>query len=377
MRFINILTGFIILICVVSVSCLHTVALFESVGFQRVEAILIVIAVEAIFLLSCLNLVVSRIRQTKPGLPAIAGFLYGTALVGWSNVSYVYDHGIAGWLLGASIPVGLIIAEGVITREIIGEGLRADAQADQKPAQQPANHSAIQPANQPTGEPVKQTTSEEPTSRETLPEAIDQPGDGHIDQPKRPNKQPNDQPNNHPDGRGADQPTKVSIKRADENQPASETDEQPTTLATDRKEKQPSKPANRKSSKKYVTDLTPIKQAAIQHRDPHGKLPSRDKLTELTGYPKNACRRALAELRKTDQTNSPSEKRPEKQTDQPASKTASKNPADKEPADQPNRSDKQPNNQPGEEPTSQPDNKPNPTSVKSTRQEVTADLQPA
>lgn len=296
MRFINILTGFIILICVVSVSCLHTVALFESVGFQRVEAILIVIAVEAIFLLSCLNLVVSRIRETKPGLPAIAGFLYGTALVGWSNVSYVYDHGIAGWLLGVSIPVGLIIAEGVITREIIGEGLRADAQAERKPAKPTANHSAIQPANQPTGESVKQTTS-----RETIPERIDQPGDGHIDQPKRPDKQPNDQP------------TKESINRTDE------TNEQPSKPTS----KPTSKSANttdRKSSKKYVTDLTPIKQAAIKHRDPSGKLPSRDKLAELTGYPKNACRRALAELRKVNQP----EKQTEKQTDSKADKGSDK-----------------------------------------------------
>src|SRR5690606_12142754 len=119
MKKLNILGAVLVLLCAVSVSYSHSVALFEAGGFRGWMAHCGVIAVEATFLLGVLNLVVSRIKGEPPGKPAIFGGLLGVLLVGWSNVAAGWSFGLTGILLGLVIPCALIVSEAILSKAIL------------------------------------------------------------------------------------------------------------------------------------------------------------------------------------------------------------------------------------------------------------------
>lgn len=119
MRALNIVGGSIVLICVVAVSYSHTLALFGMGGFTGIFQHMAVIAVEVTFLLGALNMVVSRFKGRHPGIPAIIGGLFGVGIVGWGNIEAGVNYGIHGVLLGAAIPISLIIAEAILSKAIL------------------------------------------------------------------------------------------------------------------------------------------------------------------------------------------------------------------------------------------------------------------
>lgn len=119
MRALNIVGGSIVLVCVVAVSYSHTLALFGMGGFTGIFQHMAVIAVEVTFLLGALNMVVSRFKGQHPGIPAIIGGLFGVGIVGWGNVEAGVNYGLHGVLLGAAIPISLIIAEAILSKAIL------------------------------------------------------------------------------------------------------------------------------------------------------------------------------------------------------------------------------------------------------------------
>lgn len=115
-RFALLLT-FMILV----VSFGHTVQMYRNVGYGKYEAFTVTVFIEGIFLLSTYTLSQNRIAGRKSGWPLKLGFGYGAVHVLFSNLhhsadlSYVFDAGYAGWALGASVFVGLIVIELIVS----------------------------------------------------------------------------------------------------------------------------------------------------------------------------------------------------------------------------------------------------------------------
>lgn len=119
MRVFNILGGLGVLLCNIVVSYNHSIELFQSGGFEGWMAHVAVIGAETTFILGALNIVVARLRGVSPGAPAILGGLLGVALVSWSNAAAGWSYGLPGILLGLATPASLIVAEAMISREIL------------------------------------------------------------------------------------------------------------------------------------------------------------------------------------------------------------------------------------------------------------------
>jgi hypothetical protein len=119
LRIINILFAAVIVVCTITVSFGHSIELFSGYGFKLVHAQLSVIAVESLFFMGMLNIIVSRLRRYEPGLPAKLGALIGSCLVGWANVQALKEYGVPGIILGLSTPVVMMTAESILSREII------------------------------------------------------------------------------------------------------------------------------------------------------------------------------------------------------------------------------------------------------------------
>lgn len=115
-RFSMLLT---LMILIVSYS--HTVRLYADIGYGTYEAFTITAFIEGIFLLSTVTLARNRIAKRKSGWPLRCGFAYGAFHVLFSNLHHsadltdLFDSGIAGWVLGISILVGLIIIELIVS----------------------------------------------------------------------------------------------------------------------------------------------------------------------------------------------------------------------------------------------------------------------
>jgi len=238
MRFLNIFIGLVILGCIILVSYSHTVLLFNSVGIVGWKGHLATIAVEATFILSCFNLVVSRLKKYKPGFFAIAGFFYGSGLTAWSNISFSFEYGITGWILGAAIPVGLWIAEGIISHSLL-----------RKPTSQMTDQPTVSnQTNQPNGKVVDQMAEEVA----------------------------NDQP---PTNQVVEKVVEIDHESAKEsaNQPTS----QPTT--TNHKSTNQNGSTNQKKSANKLAEEERIKKAYFDYIEQKGKPPSQREWAEEAG----------------------------------------------------------------------------------------------
>lgn len=167
------------MVCVVAVSYSHTLALFGMGGFTGIFQHMAVIAVEVTFLLGALNMVVSRFKGQHPGIPAIIGGLFGVGIVGWGNIEAGVNYGIHGIVLGAAIPISLIIAESILSKAILQR--MKEGQAKEQPATSQAitkepskviNESPSQWEESPKEEAaITQSTNEEPEG-ETVAAAL-------------------------------------------------------------------------------------------------------------------------------------------------------------------------------------------------------------
>ncbi len=119
MRIANILAAIVIAIGTIYVSFHHTISLYEAGGMTGTMAYAATIVVELMFLMGGTNMVVHRMRGNKVGWPSTAGAMAGVAMVTWSNIYALVNYGVLGIILGASTPIFLIIAESILSYEII------------------------------------------------------------------------------------------------------------------------------------------------------------------------------------------------------------------------------------------------------------------
>lgn len=119
MKAINIIGAFTVLACNLVVSFSHTLDLFRAGGFSGGLEIIATVGVETVFIMGALNIVVARLRGVSPGAPAVMGGLLGVVLVSWSNVAAGWEYGWPGVLLGLATPASLIVAEAILSREIV------------------------------------------------------------------------------------------------------------------------------------------------------------------------------------------------------------------------------------------------------------------
>lgn len=117
------------------VSYIHTVQLYTDIGYGLYEAYTITAFIEGIFLLSTVTLARNRLSGQHSGWPLKCGFAYGAFHVLFSNLhhsadlSYLFESGIAGWVLGISILVGLIIIELIVSYGVSENKRTADRQS--------------------------------------------------------------------------------------------------------------------------------------------------------------------------------------------------------------------------------------------------------
>lgn len=282
MRLASIIFGLIVFVCVVSVSFSHTVDLYERVGFLRWEAVMITIAVETTFLLSGWSILWYRFRGQSPGGPAYAGFVYGVAIVLFSNSSYtvgldaLFANNIAQWVLALSVVFGVLIAEAIISRNLI----RLREQENEQTAKQTDEQTEGQ---------TNKTNSNEQTNSAKQSEQTNSEKRQTVKQTNGLNKQ----------GKGEQAVTdkqtnsKQSDKQSDE-QSGKQTDKQ--TASTTYNE-QANKQTNKRRSKQTQTDIAKVYDEAIRYRKEKGTLPSVRTLAALAGCSNHRAYKVLQELR--------------------------------------------------------------------------------
>lgn len=100
------------------VSFNHTLTLFQEGGFAQ-EGLLsflridlaAVIATELVFFMGCVNIINSHIQNRPAGYPAYLTSGLGVILIGWSNVYAQWEYGLMGFVLGLSVPIGIVLSE--------------------------------------------------------------------------------------------------------------------------------------------------------------------------------------------------------------------------------------------------------------------------
>jgi len=266
MRFLNIIIGLVILVCIILVSYSHTVLLFNSVGIVGWKGHLATIAVEATFILSCLNLVVARLKKYRPGFFAVAGFFYGSGLTAWSNISFSFEYGITGWILGAAIPVGLWIAEGIISHSLL---------------KKPTNQNTDQPKvlNQPKV-PDQTQVSDQPSDQTNQPNnhMVDQ-----LDEKVVETNQTISQPTNQPVD-STNQMVEKTVVSVVNNQPSTkDSTSQPTKQPATTRPTNQNGSTNRKKSTNKLDEEERIKKAYFDYLEENGEPPTQRKWAEKAG----------------------------------------------------------------------------------------------
>lgn len=234
MKFLQIFGGLVILVFNLVVSFYHSLQLFRAGGYTGVHAYLAVGAIEILFLVCAFTIIANRIKGTKPSTFTKAGGVIGVGVVMWSNIHAGIDYGITGIILGALIPLTLVVAEGVVSSEIITKSPAA-----------------------------KSTTKEEVTSTNKLVST---------------NTTNNDS-------------TSTTTKKTNVVEITKNTSTRNNTKSTN------DNSTNKQKKRTTRMDLTPIREAAIKYQQEHGKLPGRTTLQRLTGCRENHARIVLDELK--------------------------------------------------------------------------------
>lgn len=283
MRKWSIIFGLIIFVCVVTVSFSHTVDLYERVGFKQWEAFLITVAVETTFLLSGWTILWYRNKGQKPGGPAYAGFLYGVVLVLFSNSAYtvgldvLFANGIAQWVLALSVVFGVLIAEAIISRNLVR--LREHERENEQTAEQ---------TDEQTAEQTNKTNSNDQTNAVKQDE---QTNNEKVQTVKQTTNQPNG--SNKQDKREQTTPDKQTNRQTNE-QSGKQTDKQ--TASTTYSEHE-NKQTNKRRSKQTQTDNAKVYDEAVRYYKEKGTLPSVRMLAMLADCSNHRAYKVLQELR--------------------------------------------------------------------------------
>jgi len=286
MRKWSIIFGLVIFVCVVTVSFSHTVDLYERVGFKQWEAILITVAVEATFLLSGWSILWHRYRGQKPGGPAYAGFLYGVVLVLFSNSSYtvgldvLFANKVAQWVLALSVVFGVLIAEAIISRNLVRLREQENEQTAEQTDEQTAGQTNKTNSNEQTNS-AKQGEQTNTEKEQTVKQTNNQTNESNK-QDKREQTTPDKQTNSK------------QTNRQTNEQSGKQTDKQTASTTYG---KHANKQTNKQRSKQTQTDNAKVYDEAIRYRKEKGTLPSVRTLASLAGCSNHRAYKVLQELR--------------------------------------------------------------------------------
>mgnify|MGYP001175444395 CR=1 FL=1 len=303
MKALNIVGGSIVLFCVVVVSYSHTLALFGMGGFTGIFQHMAVIAIEVTFLLGALNLVVSRMRGVSPGVPATIGGIFGIAVVGWGNVEAGIDYGLHGIILGAAIPVSLIIAESILSRAILQQLEAA------REAKQAENHEISQDSESPN------VAQESPKEQEESPKekpTITQDSPSDTQESPTVAQESQESPKDHPevtqDGElsPSDSPslwedvqkTAQMIEESPNHSPTvAQIIEEPPKESPSTDDNTQEDTQHTQESPKIETDPAVIYQIAWEMYEKNGEPPTRRGLAEAANTTEHRARKAIDRLK--------------------------------------------------------------------------------
>src|SRR5690606_16227245 len=260
MRAFNLFCSGAVLLCAVVLSYHHSVELMAAGGYQGIYRHMAVILAELTFLAGAANVVLARIQKRSPGVPPVLGALFGVVLTGWANISAGLEYGMTGILLGAMVPLALVISEAILAHFLLNGTTNNEANNDTTSATGgDANTSGA----------VTATTGETDSATNT----------------------PNDTNTSETSTSEADTGTQADT---------STKDTRTTTRTNTSARANNSSRANRgKRTNGDVVDyeLERVKKKALQIMEEEGKLPGRPRLMDETGCRENVARRALNELK--------------------------------------------------------------------------------
>ena len=116
-----VIVGGIILACAMTLSYNHTVYLFKYAQYAEWLSHIGTIMIELTFFLGTSVIILSRAAGMESGWPARATFVFGAALVLWSNVSsgiMLLDEQWTAVVLGIAVVTCLFLMEAVVSRAL-------------------------------------------------------------------------------------------------------------------------------------------------------------------------------------------------------------------------------------------------------------------
>lgn len=256
MRAFNLFCSGAVLLCAVVLSYHHSVELMAAGGYQGVYRHLAVILAELTFLAGAANVVLARIQKRSPGVPPVLGALFGVVLTGWANISAGLEYGMTGILLGAMVPLALVISEAILAHFLLNGT---------------TNNEANNATTSATGGDANTSGAVTATTGET-DSATNTPNDTNT--------------------------SETSTSEADTSTKDTRTTTRTNTSARTNNPGSANR-TKRTSRTDGVVDyeIERVKKKALQIMEEEGKLPGRPRLVKETGCRENVARRALAELK--------------------------------------------------------------------------------
>lgn len=247
MKALNLFCAGAVLLCALVLSYHHSVELMAAGGYQGIYRHLAVVLAELTFLAGAANVVLARIQKRPPGIPPVLGALFGVALTGWANISAGVEYGITGILLGAMVPVALVISEAILAHFLL-RGAGAGA--------------------------TNKNTSPQVAGESTSATSIRHQTSATINSHQPPTATNTPVVTRQPDKESASKNTSKQI-----------TSDKPATTQ------------KRKEKETVDIEVERAKKVAKKILEEEGKLPGRPRLVKEAGVRENPARRALEELK--------------------------------------------------------------------------------
>jgi len=289
-NFIIIALGSLILGCAIYVSYNHTIELFVVHGTPYVHALAATVTVELIFVLSALIIVVGKLKHRPIGFIGTAGFLYGAGISGWANVSYYASHGISGWLIGLSIPLGVLISEAMVTKAITEFSSKS-------------KHPVVSNSNSSSND-YESSSKLEPSSHDSNPEkSSSNPGKAGASNLNESNSRSpgifnsNSNVESSPENIPTSNSESNSSSNSNLNAGKSSSNKSSSTTGTTGQTGKETKLEVLEGGKKLEPELEHIKQVALEIYRKEGKVPGRPRIQKETGCNEGQAKRVRAWLK--------------------------------------------------------------------------------
>lgn len=115
----------IVLLATITFSIFHSIELLQRAGATGGQEYVGVAIFEVVFISSTALMTKALMDRRWPDWFSITGFIAGIIFVEASNISGMADNW-TGWIIGGSIPIMLVISEGVLAYRALGESAKED-----------------------------------------------------------------------------------------------------------------------------------------------------------------------------------------------------------------------------------------------------------